>query len=82
MANVRVQLKLRGINELMTSRPVTAMVVREAQRMAAAAGPNFEYDVVPHRWTARAYVRPANAAGRAEEARDKRLTRALGGGAG
>lgn len=69
MADVRVQLKLRGINALMTSPPVTALVAREAKRMAQAAGPNFEYNIVPHKWTARAYVRPANATG-AREQRD------------
>lgn len=77
MANVRVALKLRGINELMTSRPVTALVVREARRMAAEAGPNFEADIVPHRWTARAYVRPANAAGRKEQADNAVLERVI-----
>lgn len=77
MANVNVRLKIRGINELMTSRPVTALVVREARRMAAEAGPNFEYDVVPHKWTARAYVRPANAAGAREQAENAVLERVI-----
>lgn len=77
MANVNVRLKLKGINELMTSRPVTALVVREARRMAAEAGPNFEADIVPHRWTARAYVRPANAAGAREQADNAVLERVI-----
>lgn len=77
MANVNVRLKIRGINELMTSRPVTELVVREARRMAAEAGPNFEADIVPHKWTARAYVRPANAAGAREQAENAVLERVI-----
>lgn len=75
MANVR--LNLRGINEIMTSRPVTALVVREARRMATEAGPNFEANIVPHKWTARAYVRPANVAGMREQADNAVLERVI-----
>jgi len=77
MADVRVQLKLRGLNALMTSREATAAVVRSANKIQAAAGDDFEVNVVPHRWTARAYVRAKNARGMREEARNKVLTRAL-----
>ena len=77
MANVRVQLKLRALNELMTSREATAPVVKAANKIQAAAGDDFEVNVVPHRWTARAYVRAKNARGMREEARNKVLTRAL-----
>lgn len=77
MANVRVQLKLRGINALMTSREATAAVVSAANKIQRAAGDDFEVNVVPHRWTARAYVRAKNARGAREEARNKVLTRAV-----
>ena len=77
MADVRVQLKLRGLNALMTSREVTAAVVRSANKIQRAAGDDFEVNVVPHKWTARAYVRAKNAQGMREEARNKVLTRAL-----
>lgn len=77
MANVRVQLKLRGINSLMTSREATAAVVSAANKIQRAAGDDFEVNVVPHRWTARAYVRAKNARGMREEARNKVLTRAV-----
>lgn len=77
MANVRVQLKLGGLNALMTSREATAAVIRAANKIQAAAGEDFEVDVVPHRWTARAYVRAKNARGMREEARNKVLTRAV-----
>lgn len=78
MAGVKVKLKIRGINELMKSRGVTARLVREAQRMQQAAGDNFEYNVVPHKWTARAFIRPKNAAGRKEQADSAVLERVVG----
>lgn len=77
MADVRVQLKLRGLNALMTSPEATAAVARAANKIQAAAGEDFEVKVVPHQWTARAYVQPKNARGMREEARNKVLTRAV-----
>lgn len=77
MAGVDVRLMLRGINALMTSSAVTAEVVRAARKIQRAAGDDFEVNVVPHKYTARAYVRAANARGAREEARNKVLTRAL-----
>lgn len=75
---VRVKLKIRGINELMRSPGVTAEVARQAKRMAEDAGPDFEFDVVPHRYTARAFIRPANEAGRRQQADDAVLERVVG----
>ena len=72
-----VTLNLRGLNEIMTSPAVTAEVVRRAQAIQRAAGPEFEVNVVPHPHTARAYVRAKSAKGRRQEARDKVLTRAV-----
>lgn len=77
---VQVKLNIRGINAVMTSAPVADEVARRAYRIAGAAGPNFEMVVKPHRYTARAYVRAANDEGRKEEARDKKLTRAIDAG--
>lgn len=78
MSNVTgLRLKLRGINAIMTSRGATGAVIKTANRIQRAAGDDFEVNVVPHRWTARAYVRPKNARGAREEARNKVLTRAL-----
>lgn len=79
MAKVTVNLNLRGLNRLMAGDSVQAEVNRLGRAMAARAGSNFEYRQVRHKWTARGYVSPANAEGAREEARDKRLTRALGG---
>lgn len=74
----KVALKLRGLNALMTSPGVTAEVVRRARAMAQQAGENFEADIVPHRYTARAFVRPANAEGRKEQAEKAVLERVMG----
>ena len=81
MANdVTVKLKLRGVNAVMTSRPVVSDIAARAQRIARAAGDGFEAVVIPHKWTARAYVRTNSANGRAREAREKVLNRALSAG--
>lgn len=77
MANVRVTLKLNGLNELMRSKPVQDMLNERANRIARAAGGNFEAVARPHKWTARAYVQPTGIEGMREEARDKRLTGAI-----
>lgn len=82
MANVRVVLKLRGLNQLMRSEPVQRVVNERAKRIAAAAGEDFEAVPKPHKWTARAYVQAKNARGMRAEARDKVLTRAVGNGRG
>ena len=59
MANdVRVKLKLSGLNKLMRSEPVQSKVNAEAARMAARAGTKFRITPSPHRYTARAFVEP------------------------
>ena len=75
---VRVKLKLRGINQLMKSAPVTAQVAREAHRLATAAGANFEFFIKPHRYTSRAFIVPANDEGRKEQADNAVLERVVG----
>ena len=80
MADVKVKLKLKGINAVMTSPGAIAEVARRAQRMASAAGEGFEAVVNPHRWTARAFVRTADAPGRKRQADDAVLERALDAG--
>lgn len=80
MAAVEVKLKIRGINKIMTSPEATSLIAQRANRIAASAGPGFEASVVPHRWTARAYIRPVTQAARAREARDKVLARSLSAG--
>lgn len=82
MSKTNVKLNLRGINQIMTGRGATAEVVRRARRIQAAAGENFEVNVVPHKYTARAFVRPKNVEGAVEEARSKTLTKAFNAGRG
>ena len=64
----------------MKSDPVQSEVARRAQRIAAEAGPGFEMVVKPARYTARAFVRTADAAGAVRQARDNVLERALDAG--
>lgn len=72
-----VKLKITGINKVMTSNGARGAVIREAKRMAQAAGEGFEWVEVPHKWTARAYVRTADEAGRERQANDKVLERTV-----
>lgn len=73
-----VKLNIRGVNQLMRSTSVQAIVNAEGKRLAAAAGADFEYVPRPHRWMARGYVQPKNARGMREQARNAALERALG----
>lgn len=72
-----LRLNLRGLNRVMASDSAQRIVDAQGEAMARRAGPNFEYVQRRHRWTARGFVQPANAEGAKEEARSKRLTRAL-----
>lgn len=59
--DVRVKLKLKGLNELMTSAPVQSLVNEKAAKVSAAAGSKYEMIVQGKRRskrTARAYVQP------------------------
>ena len=49
-----------------------------ARRMAQQAGENFEADIVGHKWTARAFIRPANVEGVKDQADNAVLERVLG----
>jgi len=80
MVRPQVELVLSGINKVMTSPAVQADLKERGDRMAAAAGPEFEAVSRPHRWTARVYVRPKSARGARQEARDKRLVRSIDAG--
>lgn len=74
-----LKLNLRGLNRLMAGDTAQKIVDDKGNAIARRAGANFEYVQRSHKWTARGYVQPANAEGAREEARDKRLTRALDG---
>ena len=79
---VKVKLNLQAINRLMSSEPVQKVVNQEGERIAQRAGAGFEYVASPHRWTARGFVQATSAAAMRAEARDKTLTRAVGGSGG
>ena len=78
MADPTVKLNLAALNTLMRSEPVQRIVDQQGERLARAAGENFRYRPSPHRWVARGYVEPKNDRGRRQEAREKRLARAVG----
>ncbi len=80
MAAIPVRLNLRGLNALMSSEPMQQDLDARGRRMAAAAGPEFEYVTRPHSRTARGYVQPKSTRGARQEAREKRLTRSLDAG--
>lgn len=81
MSQVRVRLKLKGLNELMTSAPVQAEVDRAGRKIAAAAGDGFAYSQPkPHKWTARGYVQVNSDDGARRQAEDAVLERAMSAG--
>lgn len=72
-----LKLNLRSINRIMASDSAQKVVDDEGRAMARRAGSNFEYVARRHKWTARGFVQPANLEGAKDEARDKKLTRAI-----
>lgn len=54
--DVRVKLKLAGLNKLMRSPAMQSKVNAEGARIAARAGGGFRVTPSQHRWTARAFV--------------------------
>lgn len=77
MADVRVVLKMRGLNELMRSAPVQSMLDQRGRRMAAEAGDGFAYVSRPHRWTARGFVQTNSAEGARRQANEAVLERVV-----
>lgn len=78
MADVRVKLKLSGLNKLMRSAPVQAEVDRVGRRIARNAGEGFAYSTPrPHRWTARGFVQTDSVEGARRQAEDAVLERAM-----
>ena len=56
--DIRVKLRLVGINKLMRSAPAQAEVNKAAARMAVRAGDKFQMNPGPHKWVARTFVEP------------------------
>jgi hypothetical protein len=80
----KIDIKLRGINQVMKSPGVQTLIDHAAHHIAAEAGEGFEYrsGKKKHRWVARAYVDAVTMEARIAEARNKTLTRAVGSGGG
>jgi hypothetical protein len=78
-STLRVDLNLAGINALMKSGPVAALLAERARAIADAAGPGFEAVTDnTHPWVARAWVQAATPEAARAEATDKVLTSAVG----
>ena len=72
----QVKLNLPGINQVLRS--AQPLIDAHGRRMAAMAGPGFEYEPKPHPWTARGYVQTADAQGRRRQRDDAVLERVVG----
>lgn len=81
MANVRVEMNLQGVNEVMRSSGVEADLRARAERIARRAGEGFGVESnKPHRWVARAWAQTESRVAERAEARDNVLTRAIDAG--
>lgn len=56
--NVKVKLRLPGINKVMRSPEMQSVVNAESARLAARAGSKFRMVPSPHRYVARSFVEP------------------------
>lgn len=82
MAKFRVDVSDAGIQALLKSSEVQALLKEKADRIAAAAGPGMEASSWVGRTRARASVITASGKARRAEATDRALTKALDAGRG
>lgn len=82
MGSVRVTVNDAGIQALLKSSEVRALLKAKADRIAAAAGAGMEASSWTGRTRARASVITATSGARRAEAKDRALTRALDAGRG
>jgi len=73
----KVKLNLKGINKIMTSQGANDVVRRKLKAMEQSAGPGFEAVMHPHKWTARGYLRTADAEGARRQADERVLERVV-----
>ncbi|MBW3077691.1 hypothetical protein [Bifidobacterium simiiventris] len=82
---VRMQFNSAGFRQILNSQPVANLIGQQAQRIKTAAGDGFEVDGPrPMNYGGGrmgAFVTAVTHQARTAEARDKTLTRAVGGGA-
>ena len=80
MSRVKFVLNLPGLNELMKSGEMQAMLNSAARSIAGSAGDGYEVETAhPISFVAIASVRAASAAARKDSAENKTLEKAAGG---
>lgn len=82
MARAQVRIDLAGINAVMKSAEVQALIDDAGQAMLSRL-PAGKYEYVPtgsrpHRWVARGYVQTASIEGARDNARSNSLLKAMG----
>lgn len=78
--SIRVKVNRGGAREILNSAEVQADLLRRAETIQAAAGPDYVADVQPGRSRAHAMVKTAGVAGVIDNARNNTLLRNLGRG--
>lgn len=80
MSKIRFELDLAGLNELMKSGEMQAVLNSAARQIAGSAGDGYEVEAAhPISFVAIASVRAASAAARKDSAENKTLEKATGG---
>ena len=82
MASIRIDMNSAGIQELLKSGPVRALLKAKADRIAAAAGPGMLASSRVGKTRARASVITDSFAAKRAEATSRSLTRAIDAGRG
>lgn len=82
MADIRVEVNSAGVQAVLKSDEVQALLKERADRIAAAAGEGMEVSVRVGKTRARASVITATRKARLAEANDRALTSALDAGRG
>ena len=83
--DVRVRLKLKGINTVMSGKGARSVVNVVLYRMGSAAGPGHRVvpaEAVAHRWVARGYLEQEDLAQARKDPNGIQLLRALGSSGG
>lgn len=73
-----VQLRVRGVLDVLRLAPVQALTDSAGQRLAVQAGELYKYKPLPHKYTSRGYVTWALWAGRHDEAKNGTLSKVFG----
>ena len=82
MASIRIDMNSAGIQDLLKSSPVRALLKAKADRIAAAAGPGMVAYSRVGKTRARASVVTDSYKAKRAEAKDRALTKAIDAGRG